>query len=421
MISLFKRVLAGLRGDKSIWVLVTLLALFSFMPVFSASANLSLVIKNGTVYSHLFKHALHICIGLLFVYLVSKFKYQSLTYIIYFILPCVFILLIITALSNNVIAGANASRWIKIPFINLSFQPSSMAFVVLNMYIAHYLSKKADKASPFDFKRSLWLLWLPIAAFFVAIAPANLSTGLLLLATNVLLVFLGGYPLKYLFAISSLAAIVLASLLYIATLFPDKLPSRFSTWKARIERFTSNGEDKDLDTYQTDNANIAIATGKIFGLGPGKSVQRNFLPQSSSDFIFAIIVEEYGLLGAFALIFVYLSLFFRFIVNAMRVTDSFGRLLIYGLGFPIIIQAFVNMGVAVQLFPTTGQPLPLISSGGTSIWITCASIGVILSVTAQVINKPEVEKSTTKKVDKNTFEPTNEQVAEALQVVKENA
>jgi cell division protein FtsW len=419
MISFFKRVLAGLRGDKSIWVLVTLLALFSFMPVFSASANLSLVVKNGTVYSHLFKHALHISIGLFLVYIVSKIKYQKLTYTIYFILPCVFILLIVTALSNNVIAGANASRWIKIPFINLSFQPSSMAFVVLNMYIAHYLSKIAEKDSPFDFKRSLWLLWLPIVAFFMVIAPANLSTALLLLATNVLLVFLGGYPIKYLIKIGIIGVLSLGLLVYIATLFPDKLPSRFSTWKARIERYTA-GKEKDIDTYQTDNANIAIATGKIFGLGPGKSVQRNFLPQSSSDFIFAIIVEEYGLLGAFALIFVYLSLFFRFIVNSFRITDSFGKLLIYGLGFPIIIQAFVNMGVAVQLFPTTGQPLPLISSGGTSIWITCASIGVILSVTAQVQSKAQ-PKVTEKKVTKKDFEPTDEQVAEALQVVKENA
>jgi len=420
MIILFKRVLAGLRGDKSIWVLVTLLALFSFLPVFSASANLSLVIKNGTVYSHLYKHAIHISLGLFFVYLASKIKYTKLTYFVYFLMPCVFVLLIITALSNNVIAGANASRWISIPFINVSFQPSSLAFVVLNMYIAHYLSKKEDKNSPFDFKSSLWLLWLPIFAFVAVIIPANLSTGLLLFVTNVLLIFLGGYPIKYLLRIGVLGGIILAGLIYFATLFPDKLPSRFSTWQARIERYTS-GDEKDIDTYQTDNANIAIATGKIFGLGPGKSVQRNFLPQSSSDFIFAIIVEEYGIFGAFALIFIYLSLFFRLIINAIRVKDAFGRLLICGLGFPIIIQAFVNMGVAVQLFPTTGQPLPLISSGGTAIWITCASIGIILSVTAQVNAKNETTKAVPKKVVNDNFEPTDKQVAEALNVVKQNA
>jgi cell division protein FtsW len=419
MVSLFKRVLAGLRGDKSIWVLVTLLALFSFMPVFSASANLSLIIKNGTVYSHLFKHTAHTSIGLFIIYVVSKFKYDKLTYVIYFLIPCVFVLLVITAFSNNVIAGANASRWLTIPGINFSFQPSALAFVVLNMYIAHYLSKKADNNTTFDFKRSLTFLWLPIIAFFCVIAPANLSTALLLLATNVLLIFLGGYPLKYLFGIGAVGAIALAGLLYLATLFPTHVPSRFSTWKARIERYTAN-EEAEVDTYQTDNANIAIATGKIFGLGPGKSVQRNFLPQSSSDFIFAIVVEEFGLLGALVLIFVYISLFFRFVVNGMRVDNSFGKLLIYGLGFPIIIQAFVNMGVAVQLFPTTGQPLPLISSGGTSIWITCSAIGVILSVTASVTTKKAESAAATKPIKKE-FEPTDKQVAEALHVVEQNA
>ncbi|WP_264432628.1 FtsW/RodA/SpoVE family cell cycle protein [Flavobacterium agricola] len=364
---------------------------------------------------------MHVSIGLFFVYLASKVKYQKLTYIIYFLLPCVFILLVVTALGNNVIAGANASRWIKVPFINVTFQPSAMAFVILNMYIAHYLAKKADSKTPFDFKRSLLLLWLPIAAFVAVIIPANLSTGVLLLATNILLIFLGGYPIKYLLNVAGITAVLVILLVALATIFPDKLPSRFSTWKARIERFTADDE-KQVDNYQTENANIAIATGKVFGLGPGKSVQRNFLPQSSSDFIFAIIVEEYGLFGAFLLIFVYLSLFFRFIINSIKVTDSFGRLLIYGLGFPIIIQAFVNMGVAVQLFPTTGQPLPLISSGGTSIWITCASIGVILSVTAQLSPKKEVEK-TIKKPEKNEaeFNPTDEQVAEAFSVVEKNA
>ena len=162
--------------------------------------------------------------------------------------------------------------------------------------------------------------------------------------------------------------------------FPtNKYFSRVSTWKARVERFSTDKPDED--DYQIEKAKIAIASGKIQGLGPGKSVQKNFLPQSSSDFIFAIIVEEYGMIGGYALVFIYMILFFRFLVRSNKAPTLFGKLLIVGLGFPIIFQAFINIGVAVELLPVTGQPLPLISSGGTSIWMTCLSLGIILSVT----------------------------------------
>ena len=195
-----------------------------------------------------------------------------------------------------------------------------------------------------------------------------------------MLIFIGYYPLKYLgyVLVMGIAAIMLFVLL--AKAFPtNKYFSRVNTWEKRIERFSDDTPNED--DYQIEKAKIAIASGKIYGLGPGKSVQKNFLPQSSSDFIFAIIVEEYGLVGAVGIIFLYLLLFFRFIINAQKATTLFGKLLIIGLGFPIIFQAFINMGVAVELLPVTGQPLPLISSGGTSIWMTCIAIGIILSVT----------------------------------------
>ena len=195
-----------------------------------------------------------------------------------------------------------------------------------------------------------------------------------------MLLFIGQYPLKYLAIIiaSGIAALMLVFLLSKA--FPgQKLFNRVATWEKRIENFTTDKPDEDK--YQIENAKIAIAVGKINGVGPGKSIQKNFLPQSSSDFIFAIIVEEYGLIGGFSLVFFYMLLFFRFLIRANKTNNLFGKLLIIGLGFPIIIQALINMGVAVELLPVTGQPLPLISSGGTSIWMTCLSLGIILSVT----------------------------------------
>lgn len=425
MIKLFKRIIAGLRGDKAIWALVTLLGLFSFMPVFSASSNLSLVVKNGTVYSHFFKHFMHISIGIGIVYIVSKIKYERLKYIIYLLVPAVIGLLVFALLNETVIAGANASRWVRLPFVNLTFQPSALAIVVLNMYIAHYMSKNISSNIPFNFKKSLLWLWGPIGVCTILILPANLSTAALLLFTNVLLIYLGGYPFRYLLRIGLMGFSALALLYALGQVYPNKYTSRMATWESRIDRFLADEDDKDVDNYQTDNAKIAIATGGVTGLGPGKSVQRNFLPQSSSDFIFAIIVEEFGMLGALGLIFTYLSLFVRFFINATKITEPFGKLLIYGLGFPIVFQAFVNMGVAVQLFPTTGQSLPLISSGGTSIWITCAAIGVILSVTAEV-KKSKVSNPNSNEKDKKTkisdqqFEPTDAQVTEAIKVVQQN-
>ena len=194
-----------------------------------------------------------------------------------------------------------------------------------------------------------------------------------------MLVFVGKYPLKYLGTVIGMGVTMLTLFVLFAKAFPDAMPNRVDTWLNRIERFTS--DEPNEDDYQIEKAKIAIATGNIYGLGPGKSVQKNFLPQSSSDFIFAIIVEEYGLIGGIGVLFLYLMLFFRFLVSAHKAPTLFGKLLIVGLGFPIIFQALINMGVAVELLPVTGQTLPLISSGGSSIWMTCIAIGIIISVT----------------------------------------
>jgi len=236
------------------------------------------------------------------------------------------------------------------------------------------------KDTDYTFQESLIKLWLPVGAVLIFILPTNFSTTALIFAMVCMLVFVGHYPLKYLGYIFAMAIAGLLLFFLLAKAFPgNKLFSRVNTWVSRVENFTTDKPGED--DYQIEKSKIAIASGRIYGLGPGKSVQKNFLPQSSSDFIYAIIVEEYGLLGGFGLIFIYLILFFRFLIRSNKAPTLFGRLLIVGLGFPIIFQAFINMGVAVELLPVTGQPLPLISSGGTSIWMTCLSLGIILSVT----------------------------------------
>ena len=369
--------ISNLKGDKGIWALVFLLAIISFMPVYSASTNLVYVIGKGSTLGYLVKHLGHLFLGFCIIYFVHKMPYHYTKALSMLLMPLVVVLLIYTMFQGTTIGGANASRWIQIPFIGIGFQTSSLAFIVLMVYVARYLSKIKDKE--FSFKSSLIELWMPVFLVLILILPANFSTTALIFLMVCMVVFIGQYPLKYLAVIIGAGIVGLTLFILMAKAFPDAMPNRVKTWEKRIERFTSDSADEDV--YQIENAKIAIATGGVRGLGPGKSVQKNFLPQSSSDFIYAIIVEEWGLLGGLGILFVYMLLFFRFIVCAHKAPTFYGKLLIIGLGFPIIFQALVNMGVAVELLPVTGQTLPLISAGGTSIWMTCAAIGVIISVT----------------------------------------
>jgi cell division protein FtsW len=222
---------------------------------------------------------------------------------------------------------------------------------------------------------------LPVFIVLALILPANFSTAALIFSTVILLTYMGGYPLKYLSIIIGSGILVLSLFVLTAKAFPDLMPNRVDTWTSRIASFVDS--EVTQEDYQIEKAKIAIATGGIQGLGPGKSVQKNFLPQSSSDFIFAIIIEEYGLIGGVFLLFLYLWLLFRIVIVAQKSDSVFGKLLAIGVGIPIVFQALVNMGVAVQLFPVTGQTLPLISSGGTSIWVTCLALGIVLSVSAK--------------------------------------
>lgn len=372
--------LQALRGDKVLWGILALLAVFSFLPVFSASSNLVYVVGKGTPWGYLIKHFVILTIGFVLMFSVHRIPFQYFKGISILMLPVVVLLLIYTASQGTVIAGANASRWIRIPIIGLSFQTSTLASVVLMIYAATYLSKLKE-AIP-TFKSSLLRFWLPVFVVVLLIFPSNLSTAALLFSMVLMLAFLAGYPLHYLFTIigAGVAAVLLFFLLIKA--FPGAFPNRVDTWMNRIENFRS-GESPD-GNYQVARAKTAIVSGKIFGLGAGKSRMKNFLPQSSSDFIYAIIVEEFGLLGGVGLISLYLLLLYRVVVISYKTTSTFGKLTVIGLGIPILFQAFINIGVALQVLPVTGQNLPMISSGGTSAWMTCIAMGVILSVSAKV-------------------------------------
>ena len=367
-----------IHGDRAIWAIVALLSVFSFLPVYSASSNLVYVLGIGTVTGHLIKHVAIVLIGISIMYAVHRIPFKYFSGLSVITLPIVWLLLIYTALQGNLIEGANASRWIKIPILGLSFQTSTLASVVLMVYVARYLS--VNKEININFWRSLVVLWLPVMLIIATILPANLSTAALIGILVFVLAFIGGYPKKYLLLMIGTAVLFLSLFIMTAKAYPDTFPNRVDTWISRIDSFTGKGDANT--TYQVERAKIAIATGGLVGKGAGKSVMKNLLPQSTSDFIYAIITEEYGIAGGLSLLFLYLLLLFRIFMCVYKANDFFGQLLIIGVGLPIIIQSLVNMGVAVSVLPVTGQPLPLISSGGTSIWMTFLALGIVQSVSA---------------------------------------
>ncbi|MGB5243106.1 MAG: FtsW/RodA/SpoVE family cell cycle protein [Lutimonas sp.] len=380
--------LDNIKGDRTIWAIVAVLAIFSFLPVYSASTNLVYVIGKGTTFGYLIKHAVLLLLGFVIMFTVHRIPYRYFSGLSVLLMPVVLLLLIFTLAKGTVIGGANASRWIQIPFVGVGFQTSTLAIVVLMMYVARYLARNKDKE--IKFKESFLYLWIPVGIILILILPANFSTTAIAFAMILLLVFIGGYPIKYILNILGMALVALTVFILLARAFPDTMKNtRVETWNNRIENFFS-GETED--NYQAEKAKIAIASGEIKGKGPGKSVQKNFLPQSSSDFIYAIIVEEFGLIGAVIIVLSYLFLLFRIFVIATKTKTVFGTLLTIGVGVPIVFQAFINIAVAVGLLPVTGQPLPLISTGGTSIWMTCFAIGIILSVSASEVNFAEMQK-----------------------------
>ena len=380
--TLMRKIVEKIKGDKIIWTIVSLLAIFSFLPVYSASSNFG----NDLIFSNMIKHVAIVFIGMLIMYATHLIPYRYFKGLSIIGLPVIIILLLLTALQGNLIDGANASRWIKLPVVGLSFQPSSMAILILMVYTASYLSK--NYSQEIKFSKSILPLWLPISIIILLILPSNFSTAAMIFLMILTLIFIGRYPIKYLIGIIFSGIFFLTFFILLAKSYPEMMPNRIDTWTNRIENYL--GSQEGQANYQIIRAKSAIANGSVFGVGAGKSSMKNLLPQSTSDFIYAIITEEYGTIGAISILLLYTWLLFRFIIVSYKSETVFGQLLALGVGLPIIFQAYINMGVAVQLLPVTGQPLPLISTGGTSIWMTFMAVGIVLSVS---VNKKNGEKT----------------------------
>ena len=419
----FRHLSSKAKGDKYIWSCVLLLALASVLVVYSATGSLAYKMYKGNTEVYLFKQLSFIVIGLLIIYFLHRINYT-----IFSRVALILYLISIPLLIYTLFFGAQineGSRWIKLPVINMTFQTSDFAKVALFMYLSRQLSRKQEVIK--DFKKGFVPLLIPIAATCILIMPANLSNALLTGATSLILLFIGRAHIKHLLLVmvAALLPVVLIVTIAVTTytgktndgikeLNKNKLSEtltsmgRFGTWVSRVQDFMYAKDD--AIPYQVQQANIAIANGSLlYGLGPGKSRQRNFLPQAYNDFIYSIIIEEYGLLGGAFIIFIYMVFLFRCINIFKRCPYAFGAFLALGLSFSMVIQALANMAVNVNLTPVTGVTLPLVSMGGSSFLFTCAAIGIILSV-ARNVEQLEGRKlrSSVQKVNASIQNPTNQ-------------
>lgn len=378
-----------LKGDKVLWMVIILISVFSIFPVYSASSNLQYIVNNGTTTSHLMRHMFFVLLGLGIMRSVGFVKYEHIGKISTILLVCSIGLLIITMFTGQTIDGASASRWLKIPGTTLSFQPSSFAYLTLIIYLCRYLTKRIKRERlPLE---NVMYIFGPILSVFLLVAKDNGSTALMILIVSIAVLVIGQLNWKYIagFISSSVVAMVLFFIIALNTNIIGG--NRVHTWMSRVEVFMNSKKGAQVEdeaekakNYQVMQAKAAIVHGGITGMGPGKSALKQMLPQSASDFIFAIIVEEYGFIGAFALIVLYLIMIIRIVMIASKMPAFFGSLLCLSMGIMIFVQLAVNIAVAVNLIPVTGQPLPLISYGGTSIIVTYVQLGIILNISSRV-------------------------------------
>ncbi|RYY11943.1 MAG: cell division protein FtsW [Chitinophagaceae bacterium] len=380
-------------GDKVIWATVVLLALVSLLVVYSSTGLLAYRYNKGNTEIYLFKQVMFITIGVAIIYFAHRVNYT-----LYSKWSRILFLIAIPLLIWTLFYGVRlneGSRWIRLPIINLTFQTSDLAKLALFMYLGRLLSRKQDVIK--DFKKGFVPVIIPVIVTCALVAPANLSTALLIGATSMILMFIGRVSMKHIGATIGIAAIPVMILVIISMAYYDTdegkskdLPSvlevgRMPTWIKRVQNFVYDAKQSDKEeNYQVNQAKIAIAKGGFIGLGPGNSEQRNFLPHPYSDFIYAIIIEEYGMVGGVFIIFIYLVFLYRSIQIFKKCPYAFGAFLALGLSFTLVIQALINMAVNVNLFPVTGVTLPLVSMGGSSFLFTCLAIGIILSVARNV-------------------------------------
>jgi cell division protein FtsW len=359
-----EQILKYIKGDRPIWLIMLILSVASLLLVYSSVVTLAYRHHDGNTLYYLFRHGFILVCGMGLMFLAHKVKYTYYSKIAQLALYLSIPLLLVTLLIGTNLNSAN--RWLTIPVINQTFQTSDLAKLALIMYVARFLALKVCGL----------------------ILPADLSTAAMLFVNCLILMFIGRASLKHMAVLALVVIIALGGVYAIGKALPGTI-NRLDTWVNRIETFTSPELAGNNANYQTDQSKIAIAKGGLIRIAPGHSVQRNFLPHPYSDFIYSIVLEEYGLFGGVFILLLYLILLFRSIKIASGCPRNFGALLAIGIGFSLVFQAMINMAVAVNLVPVTGQPLPMVSMGGTSIWFTCLAVGIILSVSAGVESSEE--------------------------------
>lgn len=366
--ALGNRIAAELRGDRTIWMIIAVLSMFSILAVYSATGSLAWSARGGNTTIYLITHVVRLAFGLFLIYMCHLLHYRKYQQIAPFLLLTVIPLLAFTLFFGRSINSAN--RWIGIG--GFSFQPSELAKIALIIYIARELTRKQDYIN--SFKDAFMPIIIPVVLICGLIAPANLSTAVILFVTCIALMFIGRVNWKYIFLLGLLGVVVFAGLLVLGRFEPDLV--RVDTWISRVQEFLHSTDGG----YQVQQAKIGIARGGIIGEGPGNSIIRNFLPYAYADFIYAIICEEYGLIGGTVVLVLYVLLFLRNVKLVTKSPKAFGSFLAIGLSLLLTVQALANIAVTVNLVPATGLTLPLISMGGTSMLFTCISLGMILSV-----------------------------------------
>jgi len=368
------------KGDRWIWLIIILLSLISILVVYSSTSTLAFKRGVGVEKLLLTKHVIFVLIGIAMIYIAHLLDYRY-----YAGISKVLMVITIPLLIYTLIFGANvndASRWVKIPLIGLTFQTSDLAKLALITFLARMLTRKQENIK--DVKEAFIPIMGSVCAVFVLIAWANMSTALMLFGVSILLLIIGRISIKQIMMVCAGGFVLL---LFVAFLGP-----RRDVYKSRIQTYLHPELQNSDKTFQSDHSKIALASGGVFGKGPGNSIEKNFLPHPYSDFVFAMIIEEYGTIGGIIVMSLYLILLYRCIKIVTRAPKAFGALLAAGLSFSLTIQAFANMAVAVGLGPVTGVPLPLVSMGGTSLLFTSIAFGIILSVSK------DVEENSNKKV-----------------------
>jgi len=364
------------KGDAVVWAVIVSLSIISLLAVYSSTGTLAYKYQHGNTAYYVMKHFTFLFIGMVIIFVTHLIPYKY-----YSRLSQLLLLLSIPLLGLTLVFGRNineASRWLTLPGLGFSFQTSDFAKLAIIMFVARQLSLKQETIK--DFRRTFIPIIGWVSVVCLLILPANFSTAAILFASSILLMFVGRISAKQILMIGGIGVVII-TLFVLLSLYVFHYEGRIHTWKARVENYISG---KSEENFQVEQSKIAIATGGIIGKGPGNSVQRNFLPHPYSDFIYSIIIEEYGLGGGIIVLFFYLWLLFRAGIMVRKSDRTFPAFLAFGLTIILVFQAMVNMAVAVNLFPVTGQPLPLVSMGGSSMLFTCFALGIILSVSRDI-------------------------------------